>query len=115
MLKPLVGNVFSQIKGNDIGNSDGDSDKNGDNDTNKKSMKGLGGQLDTINQLIKTQKLYEEMLNEDNKKAPPAPADNTKLKSKPDAPTNTDQQKDDSGYTDQEVKKMKRLIEIMSN
>lgn len=99
LLKPLVDGAFYQIK------------NGGNNDNAPKTDTDLGKMLDTVKTITETQKVYEELLKEDNN---PAPATAPKA-AEPEEKEAEPAKKDDSGYTDQEVKKMKRLIEIMSN
>ncbi len=94
-LKPFVGNAFSKI-----------TSGGGSNDEIKDS--GFGG-LDTINKIMESQKLYDKILKDDNN-----PNLNEDLTPQEEEKPVSDTE-DKSGYTDQEVKKMKRLIEIMSN
>jgi membrane protein required for colicin V production len=95
---PIIENALSRAKGNESGEG------------------AMGDQIDTI---MRTKKLYDEIdklnngdssaLDSLDKKEPqqPDPQD-----SKPDVKSD---KKDESGYTKQELDKMKRLIEIMSN
>jgi membrane protein required for colicin V production len=92
-LQPLVSSTFSQIQG------DATSKKNSDND-----------ELDTVKEVIKSKKIYDKMIKEDNNSGETNEKDATTPKSEPES-----KEEDNSGYTDQEIKKMKRLIEIMSN
>jgi membrane protein required for colicin V production len=95
VIKPLVDGILSQIK------NSGNDDKAGPEDADS---------LDTVNKIIKTQKLYDQMLKDENN---PIPPETTEPQSQEADPAS--QQKNETGYTDQEIKKMKRLIEIMSN
>jgi membrane protein required for colicin V production len=94
-LKPLVNNAFSHITngGGNVEETDGGA---------------IG--LETVDKIIKSQKLYDKMLKEDNN---PATTDVIEPKQEEVKPESSEEDK--SGYTDQEIKKMKRLIEIMSN
>ncbi len=99
LLQPMVKDMLSGINGN--------------NDNQKKSSDGFDNQLDAVKKIIKTQKVYDKLLQEENN--PSTPDDQDVPVYDPKEKDDNTTKKDESGYTDQEVKKMKRLIEIMSN
>jgi hypothetical protein len=75
--------------------------------------------LESIDNIIKTKKMYDQLLDsQDNEVVPPTErgksGDAKVEKPKTAADTKTDL-KEESGQTKQELEKMKRLIEIMSN
>ncbi len=86
LLDPLVNNILLQI--ND--NAD------------------IGGQLGT--KATKTKKVNDQLLKKDDNST----SKNSEREVEPTI-EDSNQEKDESGYTDQEIKKMDRLIEIMSD
>jgi len=92
LLKPFVGDAFSKM-------------------TSGKKIKDTGvDSLDTINKIMESKKLYDDVLKDDKDSNL---IDDQKSENKEEKPVSDTEDK--AGYTEQEVKKMKRLIEIMSN
>ncbi|MES2676980.1 MAG: CvpA family protein [Pseudomonadota bacterium] len=91
-VKPFIDNMMQQVR-NGSANKDGDEE------------------MESLDKIIETKKIYDQLLEDQDKKVSPAikvekNKDNTEIKTEP---------KEESGYTKQELEKMKRLIEIMSN
>lgn len=108
ILKPVVDKYFEQLRGN-IGH---DILKNkDDNKDNSSPANGEG----TIDEILKAKQLYDS-IGDEGKQEPASP--NSEVQKSSDQKSSdeqTTQGNDESGYTKQEMDKMKRLIEIMGN
>ena len=111
-IRPFIDHMMDQVRSNAAKGVHNDSGST------------LDG-LESIDNIIKTKKMYDQLLDsQDNKVVPPTERDKsgyTKVEkpktasdTKTAADTKTDP-KEESGQTKQELEKMKRLIEIMSN
>ncbi len=84
--------------------------KTTDKNIEKKIPEDIGGGINAINKVIKTQRFYEQILEDENRPNKQSANEPENKEAGPES-----EQKNENGYTDQEIKKMKRLIEIMSN
>ena len=102
IIKPFIDRKMDQI--------------NNDNNSGVKDNKALGSELESLDQIIKNNKMYDELLDgKDSKAVPATKKEAIDIEIKKDKTEDKIDQKEESGQTRQEIEKMKRLIEIMSN